>query len=120
VKSRTKCTDLFGQDDKRRVVITVGEIKAAFNTEFGRRYNELFETAKRDVTAQLLAAFLTELNKEFGFGRKRLGRVKRGTESLFLLMASGGFMGKKFDTQTCIDYLRDNYGIDLDGKEAKQ
>ena len=120
MRSRIKVQgDLFKADDNRQIIITVGALKAAFEKEYNTRMPEIFETAKRDAAAQILATCACALNKEFGFGRKRLRRFKRAVEGLFLAMSRGGIAGKEFNTQHCIDYMRDKYGIDVDTKEAK-
>lgn len=106
--------DLFKADDRRQVVITVGEMKAAFEKEYNARQADVFEACKRDITAQLMATCLVALNKEFGFGKKRLNQFKVSVEALFVAMVGGGIMGQEFSTQNCIDLMRDRYGIDVD------
>lgn len=111
--------DFFSANDNRRVVTTVGEIKKAYRKEYEAQAAELFEETKKDIIAQLMATCMVELNKEFGFGKKRLNRFKRGTEWLFVQMMNDGLMGMPFTTQNCIDFMRDKYGIDVEAKEAK-
>ena len=53
-----------------------------------------------------------ELNKEFGFGKVRLNRFYEGVNNLFKCM----IMDEEFTPITCIDWLRDKYGINLDEK----
>lgn len=118
MKCRTGCVNVFGVPDDRRIVITAGEIKRQFSAEYKAREAELFEQLAHDITAQLMATALTELNLEFGFGRDRLTRFKTGVEGLFTAMAHDGIMGKKFTAQNCIDLIRDKYGIDLDAVDA--
>lgn len=118
MKCRTGCANVFGVPDDRRIVITAGEIKRQFNAEYKAREAELFEQLAHDITAQLMATALTELNLEFGFGRDRLTRFKTGVEGLFTSMAHDGIFGKKFTAQNCIDLMRDKYGIDLDAVDA--
>lgn len=111
--------DLFKLDDRRQVVITVGELRAAFEKEYNARAAAVFEECKRDIVAQLMATCMTELNKDFGFGKKRLQRFKRGTEALFIAMARDGILGRKFTTQNCIDVMRERYGIDVEHREVR-
>lgn len=112
--------NIFDADDNRHIFITVGEIKKNYRQEYEKQSAELFETMKRDIVAQIMATCMVELNKEFGFGKKRLGRFKRGVEWLFIAMAGEGIMGKPFTTQNCIDYIRDQYAIDVDVKEVEE
>lgn len=118
MKCRTGCDNVFSVPDDRRIVITAGEIKRQFNEEYKAREAELFAQLSHDITAQLMATVLTELNLEFGFGRDRLTRFKTGVEGLFTSMAHDGILGKQFTAQNCIDLMRDKYGIDLDAVDA--
>lgn len=115
---RVKNRSIFNMPDNREVVITAGEMREQFEIEFNRRADDLFKAVQKDVTAQLMATIMTVLHQEFGFGRKRLRRVKRGTEALFRGMLQNGIFGKKFDTQTCIDYMREKFGVDVEKEEA--
>lgn len=105
--------DIFNVDDNRQIIITAGELKKAFDREYEKRFNEIFESAKADIVAQLMATCLTELNLEFGFGKVRLNRFKNGVEGLFITMMNGGIMGQEFTTQNCIELMHDKYDIDL-------
>lgn len=120
MKSKIKVDNVFNVPDNRRVVITAGEMKKNFEREYNARAQEMFEQIKRDVVAQLMATAMAELNKEFGFGKKRLRRFKAGVEGLFIAMARDGIMGREFTTQNCIDLMRDKYGIDLDAKDPTE
>ena len=118
MKCRLKHNDIFRLPDNERVVITVGEMRKAFEKESKDILNREFERIKSDVVAQLMATVLTELNIEFGFGKDRLMRFKRGVESLFIAMVNGGIMGRPFDTDSCIKMMREKYGIDVEAKEV--
>jgi hypothetical protein len=118
MRSNTKLTgNLFAMRDDRTVIATAGELRRQFEIEFGKRSDELFDRCKRDAIAQFMAVALTELAQEYGFGRERLHRFKRGMEGLFVAMAADGIMGRKFDTTACIELMREKYGIDVDEKE---
>ena len=79
--------------------------------------NEIFENCKHDIVAQLMGVCLTELHQEFGFGEKRLKRFKNGVESLLIMINTVEFAQGKATTQSCIDYIRDKYNIDLDKRK---
>lgn len=119
MKSRVTPKNIFTVEDSRPVLITAGEMKRQFQAEFDARSGEIFDVAKKDVTAQLMAACLVELQKEFGFGKDRLQRFKRGVEGLFTAMAHDGVLGKEFSTQNCIDFIREKYGIDVEVRECE-
>lgn len=117
MKSRITPKNIFTIDDSRQVLITAGEMKRQFQAEFNAKANEIFDAAKRDITAQLMATCMVELQTEFGFGKNRLQKFKRGVEGLFLAMIHNGIMGKEFSTQNCIDLMREKYGIDVEVRE---
>lgn len=114
---KLKHNDIFTLPDDRKVLITVGEMKQNFEIEYNRRAGELFRKIQNDIVAQLMATVLLVLNQDYGFGKKRLQAFKRAVEARFIAMTNGGIMGKKFDTQTCIDLMREKYGIDVEAKE---
>lgn len=116
MKSKIKVENIFSVPDDRQVIITAGEMKRNFEREYNARAEEMFEQIKRDVVAQLMATCLTALKINFGFGKKRLQKFKSDVESLFIAMSRGGIMGKEFSTQSCIDLMRDEYGIDVDAR----
>lgn len=117
MKARSRNIDIFKCDPNRTVVITAGQLKEMFEKEYDKRAAEVFEECKRDIVPQLMAVCMFELDTEFGFKKKRLQRFKDGVEAYFLTMLSGGFCGKEFNTQTCIDVMRDKYGINVEVKE---
>lgn len=99
---------------KREQTKKVVEIGNAVHEEYER---SVFEAVKNDIVAQLMAVVFTVLNKDFGFGKDRLMKVKKGTEELFKIMLNGGICGQEFNTQNCLDYMKDKFDIDLDKKE---
>lgn len=119
MKSRIKVDNIFEADDSRKVLISVKKMRDGFEKEFNLRADALFETVKRDVVAQLMATCLVELSNEFGFGKDRLNRFKSGVEALFIAMQEGGIFGQDFNTQNCIDLMRDKYGIDVECKNQR-
>lgn len=90
------------------------KIDKTVRAEYDKYSEEIFESCKRDIIAQLMAVCMTELNQEFGFGEKRLKQFKSGVEGLLVMMNKGTLIQGEATTQTCIDYIRDKFGIDLD------
>lgn len=115
MKIKAKVDNIFTADDNRKILISCGEIKKAFDEEYSKRCDEIYASITQDITVQLMATVLFELNKEFGFGKKRLQRVQSGTESLFKLMEEG-ILGKKFTTEDLIKYMKEKYDIELDAQ----
>lgn len=104
---------------KKRFFVTEEQIAKETEKQFYKMYDdkssELYKAVSNDATAQVLAVMFTVLNKEFGFGKDRLLRVKDGTESMFKIMLSEGICGQDFNTQNCLDYIKDNFDIELGG-----
>ena len=96
------------------------KIDKTVREEYDKYSEEIFESCKRDIIAQLMAVCMTELNKEFGFGADRLKKFKRGVESLLVMMDKGVLFQGEATTQTCIDYIRDKFGVDLDKHNNKE
>ena len=97
----------------RNMVMNEKQIENALNKEWERKVDEVYNLALKDVSAQVLAVFFTVLNKEFGFGKTRLMKVKTSVEDTFHLMGYD-VMGHKFNTEDCIQYMKDKFGIDFD------
>lgn len=97
----------------RKRIVTQDKLRDALKSEFEKNYNELFEFAKNDITAQVMAVCCYDLNKEFGFGKERMQRFVSGVSSYFELMLTEGVLGQPFTTQNCIDYLKREFGIDI-------
>lgn len=96
--------------------ITLGEteIRRRVAEEYEKKKEEVYEAVIRDVLPQFMAVCMVELNKGHGFGRKRLASFLTGVKSQFPLMDGVGILGKKFNTLTCLSYLKEKYGIDVD------
>ena len=101
---------------KDKYFTTFQDIKKAVKAECDANINAVYEEDKKDVASQIMAVCCMELNKEFGYGKKRLNKFYRGVNDLFKLMATDGILGKEFTPINCIEVLRDKYGIDLDEK----
>ena len=101
---------------KDKCFVTVEDIKREVKRECDAKINAVYEEVKSDVASQIMAVCCMELNKEFGYGKKRLNRFYEGVNDLLKLMATDGIFGKEFTPINCIETLRDKYGIDLDEK----
>ena len=84
--------------------ITIGEIEI-------RKMVEEECQKKKD---QFMSVCMVELNKEFGFGEKRLRSVLDGVKDHFKLMDGVGILNHQYSTLDCLTYLKEKYGIDLD------
>ena len=101
---------------KAKMVLTKEEIGKYIEEEWELKRDLVYSEVKNDVANQILAVFFTALHKDFGFGKQRLLRVKESVESYFSLMQKGIF-NKPFTPIDCLNYLREEFGIDIDKDE---
>ena len=76
--------------------------------EFKRQEQQLAE----NFTIQTVANILYILEKQFGFGKKRLNAVVDGIDSLNSLQ-NKGVLGESFDNLDLVQHFKDKYNIDL-------
>lgn len=103
---------------KQKMFCTNADVERAVKQECDAVIDRVYENVKQDVAAQIMAVCLTELQKEFGFGEKRLKQFYSGVNGLFRVMATDGIFGREFTPVNCIDAIRENFGIDLDKREG--
>ena len=76
--------------------------------EFQRQEQQLAE----NFTIQTVANILYILEKQFGFGNKRLNAVVDGIDSLNAIQKQG-ILGETFDNLDLVRHFKDKYDIDL-------
>lgn len=91
-------------------------LKKAINQEWKSKEDEYFELCKKDISAQVLAVCMMSLKTRFGFGKKRMNDFYDDVMGLFNIMEKGLIFGKNFSTVDCINMIKEDYGIDLDGR----
>ena len=97
-------------------LITIGEseIRQRVEEEYQKKKDQIYESVIQDVLPQFMSVCMVELNKEFGFGEKRLRSVLDGVKDHFKLMDGVGILNHQYSTLDCLTYLQEKYGIDLD------
>lgn len=100
-------------DRRKKLVLSEEEIEKYMVEMCKDKLDKYYDTARNDIANQVMAVFFTALNKDFGFGKSRLLRLKESVESYFSLMSVGVF-NKSFTPIDCIEYLKTEFGIDLD------
>lgn len=95
-----------------RIYCSQKEIEKAVRKETQIHLREEYDKISRDISYQALAVAFDCLNKEFGFGEKRLKRLKDLIEASFVAMELGVF-GKKYDTLDVAKSLKKKFGIDF-------
>lgn len=88
------------------------EVEKIADREAKKRVDEIYATAETNTAYQVMATVFCVLNKEFGFGKKRLTRLKNYTEDEFVRMAKG-CLGRDYSSADCCKYLKGKYNIDF-------
>lgn len=101
---------------KNKMVLSKEDIGEYLNEEWEEKKDQVYTEVKRDVSAQILSVFFTVMCKEHGWKKKRLLKLKSDVEAYFALMQTGVF-NKTFTPVDCIEYIKDEFGIDLDKEE---
>lgn len=97
---------------------TEADIMREINKQVAEREDAIYAGVLKDITPQILAVVCLTLNKDYGFGEKRIKSFISGLHAYTKLMDTG-VMGKKFNTIDCIDYVRESFGVDLDKEFGK-
>lgn len=98
---------------KSRVFKTESQIRRIVQDEAKRQTTEIYDKAMKDAVYQAFAVMMCVLHREFGFGGERLKRLKNLTESEFMMMRTG-ILGRSYDTNDCVKFLKNTYGIDFE------
>lgn len=98
---------------KSRIITSHSEVKRLAENEYLRLKDTVYENVIKDVIPQFTAVCMVILNREYGFGMKRLKRFLDSVNSEFEIM-DGGFLGRNYDPLDCLKFLKDKYEIDVD------
>ena len=77
-------------------------------------YREMLLKALMDGARQGVAAAMVALEKNQGYGKKRLQRVLDGIQDVFKMPA---ILGRELTAVDAITHLKQQYGIDVDALE---
>ena len=106
-----------GSIGKGTICFTEKQLEEYLAVEWEKRQSEIYQAVIKDVSAQLLAVFFTALSwPPYNWKKKRLLKCKSNVEFV-LSTLSTGILGKKFTTQQCIDYIKEQCGIDFDKED---
>ena len=97
---------------------TEADIKREIDKLVAEREDAIYAGVLKDITPQILAVVCLTLNKDYGFGKKRIKSFISGLHAYTKLM-DNGIMGKTFNTIDCIDYVRKSCGVDRDKEFGK-
>ena len=93
---------------RTQYIVNRKDVEKEVVKEFKRQEQELAET----FTMQTVANILYILEKQFGFGNKRLNAVVDGIDSLNAIQKQG-ILGETFDNLDLVRHFKDKYDIDL-------
>lgn len=93
---------------RTQYIVNRSDVKKEVLKEFQRQEQQLAE----NFTIQTVANILYILEKQFGFGKKRLNAVLDAIDSLNTLQ-SEGILGETFDNLDLFQHFKDKYNIDL-------
>ena len=82
------------------------------------RENEIIDAVKTSVMTQTLSVAFWILHREYGFGAKRLQRLKNQIEDEFVLMAKKP-LGKEYTPLDIRAALKEQYGVDFSETQYK-
>ena len=92
----------------KRVLRTDKDIKRIVQEEVNRMYPAI----SRDICYQVLAVTFIVLNREYGFGKKRLNDVKDWIETEYFKMQESP-CGVKYDPDDAVRICKERFGIDF-------
>lgn len=98
---------------KSRIITTDKQIRKIVEREAKKQLAEYEQKDFSRVAYQAMAVVMCVLNREFGFGRKRLQKLKDKTEDEFMLMTKG-ILGRSYNANDCIEFVKKEYGIDFE------
>lgn len=84
--------------------------------EYVRATDDIYKTALEDGVRQGIAACLLCLNMHYDWKAKRLSRFAGGVQDILKLPS---VLGRDIDGNTVIEYLEEEFGIDVDELEME-
>lgn len=84
--------------------------------EYAKATNDIYKTALEDGVRQGIAACLLCLNMHYDWKEKRLSRFAGGVQDILNLPS---VLGKDIDGNTVVEYLRNEFNIDIDELEME-
>lgn len=92
----------------RRLIKSDREVERLCQEEVAKRYKEI----SQDVAYQTFAMVFLVLNRDFGFGKKRLHDLKDSIEGEYWKMQEKP-LGIEYDPDDVLRIVKDKFGIDF-------
>lgn len=96
----------------KRLMKSETQVRAICKRETEKYLSEEYTKIYNDGAYASIATTFYLLSRDFGFGGRRLKKLKKLIEEENLLM-SAGVLGKKYDALDIMEHLKTRYGIDL-------
>jgi NMD protein affecting ribosome stability and mRNA decay len=96
----------------KRVTKTQKEIEKICRAVVNKDLEERQDAIVQDAAYQALGVAFRVLARDYGFGRRRLAKLKDLIEAAFKLMQIG-VLGKEYNAHHVLNYLKETYGIDF-------
>lgn len=87
-------------------------VEKAVEKETLRVMDDLTDQITSNAVYQTLATVFVVMDREYGFKKKRLNRLKNLIEDEFVHMKTG-ILGRDYSTADCVKYLKEHYDIDF-------
>jgi len=97
---------------KPKIMMNDRELQEFITKETQKEFDRLSDKAYYDAFLAAMAVVMVILNREFGFGKKRLEKFKDDVEGEFMAMIEG-VLGQKYETNDCVKIIKEKFGIDL-------
>lgn len=108
-----------GTVSKKIKCFTEEELTAYLEEQWAAKEAEIYQAAIKDASAQILAvAFSTLYKPPYNWRTQRLMQFKRNIDATFQTMSTG-ILGKKFGTMECLEFMKNEIGIDFDEEVRK-
>lgn len=96
----------------KRLMKSEKEVQAICRAEVTKEMTKHQDLIIQNAAYQSLGVAFRVLARDYGFGRRRLAKLKDLIEAEFKLMQIG-VLGKEYNAHHVLNYLKETYGIDF-------
>lgn len=89
------------------------QLQKSIRTEVDKYRDHLYAHVEKDCTYQAIAVVMAVLHRSYGFGGKRLQKLKNEVEDEYMLMMQNA-MGSEYSPRDCQKWLKETYNIDFE------
>lgn len=89
------------------------QLNGKIREEIEQYRDDVYAAVEKDCTYQAIAVVMAVLHRSYGFGCKRLQRLKNEVEDEYALMLQNA-MGSGYSPRDCQKWLKETYNIDFE------